>query len=1342
MPRHRAATHFRYGSIRWEPLGGNTVRFELKAAFRRDYDWGRYFKEQHSYNGQPFEHGGSIQGQLSSDSSYSGSGPDTSKWLTFSALSPEQYEGNTQLKFPVGYTSRGLDLAPQPTTPSVPKIENEGGRVCDTWSHKGVSNVNPLLPAGQTGLATDPKIMVCTPWAEVFGFFFGDGVPFNEGVILDVTNVDPSASLLGNVIRGTSEWFSHTYPAANNNGAPWKAFFTGGNRIINLNNNANGRYRLEVEVSIQGINRSPVVTQIPVLPVVYTDAPTHAQFQVSAFDPDFGDTVNYFLGTREEFGGVMANAINPTVFTWYRDVYEQEICARRIGPPSVCPLWDATWNTRFAAWSDTANTPHAPADLTIDQFSGLVTWETGRDPWTPTSRFEKPPGSGILVETAPKNPGFYNLVVMVADIDHPGTKVPVDFLLYLYPQMHYCSIDCALAGPDHLETFETTDGLYGDPDASAPVADQVYAAPGTGFCKLCGGGGVQRVLTFPAGTEKDVVHLQDSLQNSTKYCSVVNSVTNNALETGTPSYINNHGVAKPYACSSGAGSCDTSGGRPDAQEVGQGACMGARFTVSSTVTIIPYQGALGTCKMNTKPYFLTPLTVPVAGLTPPMGDIIGSGPLREPAVITAKLGQTVTFKLQATDDDDCVELEIGETGLFEGMELSDHRRLNTYSVERTFTWPPVMDGDDDVRDRNVIVCFYAFDKYLITADPFHCINIILTDNAEVVWCDQNPNPLPASFADMKQHGAIFEAYLNETMVIPLCVKKAVSPAPGVVYNLDIVPVSVTVTGGGASGFGGGYITGGFGETSMAGGGAGGAGPPAFIPFPFPYNEINFPASGYFMPREGDDPLIKNYAFSPGVAEECAYTVCFKGVDMDPAAMDETDIRCFMIKVKNGLLSFSVAEPAAYVAPTLSSDMTSNTGLSIAAWVYPSSANRGKNQTVLYFGSDRDQGNDNDIGGRDDGLAVRNAIKYWEKEEGIGQFFYFDCHIGDVFSPDWYCSDTWHYVVLTVAPNGAATLYVDGSERGLQMAGRRDVFKYSATQFTTPSRPDNSVDGDNAGTFVVGFLEDEPFAGMIDEVRVWNRPISAADVQRTMYARQLDAASEEGLVGYYTMRSDAAEVDMWYEITPGSLEYSKMNPVGSDILTDKSGQGNLLSPIVGFPAPAVVHGGIPPVIPCTLGLEHPVGPLDGACAMEVYGWGFADGPQLKCKFGGVEVPGVFVDDTTVLCSSPGGFSPRFVPVSGSNDGYNFTDAGAVGKEPKHLFMESSLFVDGINGAGAEADSVCQDLPNAAVSFGGWFCPKCGPQSQPSPPPPSPPPPSPPPPSPPPPAPEGGKKKRRL
>ena len=122
---------------------------------------------------------------------------------------------------------------------------------------------------------------------------------------------------------------------------PFLGFFTGGNRIYEcfydsrnrattgltaaglcgeeagfgrndlerqLNNNAEGRYRLEFEVWLKSgdlYNESPVVSQEAVLPVVRS--PTYDQrtpFQIPSFDQNVGDYLVFRFGTRDEMGGI------------------------------------------------------------------------------------------------------------------------------------------------------------------------------------------------------------------------------------------------------------------------------------------------------------------------------------------------------------------------------------------------------------------------------------------------------------------------------------------------------------------------------------------------------------------------------------------------------------------------------------------------------------------------------------------------------------------------------------------------------------------------------------------------------------------------------------------------------------------------------------------------------------------------------------------------------------------------------------------------------------------------------------------------------------------------------
>lgn len=68
---------------------------------------------------------------------------------------------------------------------------------------------------------------------------------------------------LANFLKGRST-FEHTFISSlQPDGNPWISYFTGGNRIEALVNNANGRFRLESQVSLGTSNRNSArITQV------------------------------------------------------------------------------------------------------------------------------------------------------------------------------------------------------------------------------------------------------------------------------------------------------------------------------------------------------------------------------------------------------------------------------------------------------------------------------------------------------------------------------------------------------------------------------------------------------------------------------------------------------------------------------------------------------------------------------------------------------------------------------------------------------------------------------------------------------------------------------------------------------------------------------------------------------------------------------------------------------------------------------------------------------------------------------------------------------------------------
>lgn len=233
--------------------------------------------------------------------------------------------------------------------------------------------------------------------------------------------------------------------------------------------------------------------------------------------------------------------------SFQNNIPSDDNCSTTLNSGNCCTL---------SQWTDSVNLPSPPVYLWITAESGFVTWETGESPfgafydgtyhpdeanqefeqvesilyfiWELCSPFlarllssrsidndffllqiyenhmegtsfpQYPNGTQITqaLQHPPAPVGFYNLVVMVEDSVN-GVTIPLDFLLYLYPPMHYCSASCDNS-PDlssFLVTFDNgNDGLYGLNTTEG----------GTGSCRLCGGGG----MLDPSLTSAQIVSLQ------------------------------------------------------------------------------------------------------------------------------------------------------------------------------------------------------------------------------------------------------------------------------------------------------------------------------------------------------------------------------------------------------------------------------------------------------------------------------------------------------------------------------------------------------------------------------------------------------------------------------------------------------------------------------------------------------------------------------------------------------------------------------------------------------------------------------------------------------------------
>lgn len=111
-------------------------------------------------------------------------------------------------------------------------------------------------------------------------------------------------------------------------------------------------------------------------------------------------------------------------------------------------------------------------------------------------------------------------------------------------------------------------------------------------------------------------------------------------------------------------------------------------------------------------------------------------------------------------------------------------------------------------------------------------------------------------------------------------------------------------------------------------------------------------------------------------------------------------------------------------------------------------------------------------------------------------------------------EIWHYVALTVAASGMGRLYVGGSSFTTgDTAASTGLQQQPHMAFNTSSRPDDGVytetttelDGTETVT-VTGypgyFRLGGGFYGSVDEVRVWSKDLSPAEVDADKFTRRV------------------------------------------------------------------------------------------------------------------------------------------------------------------------------------------------------------------------------------------------
>jgi len=394
---------------------------------------------------------------------------------------------------------------------------------------------------------------------------------------------------------------------------------------------------------------------------------------------------------------------------------------------------------------------------------------------------------------------------------------------------------------------------------------------------------------------------------------------------------------------------------------------------------------------------------------------------------------------------------------------------------------------------------------------------------------------------------------------------------------------------------------------------------------------------------------------------------------------------------------------------VSSMIPDNQGYTVSAWFIPNPNDcptcPAANETLFSFVSTRHIAETYGTQ-KDTGLSIRSSVFWTEKGEGIGAVGYYDHFRGGVVTEATFRAGVWHYVALTVDADGVGTLYVDGAVAQFDQPTQLDESLYAVANFSTRSRPDNTVYYDPAdvtrstplyhGKMKLG----EGYSGRLDEVRVWGKSLTAAEVDADMFTRAV-TVGEDGVVLALTM-TPATPTDP----IPTNPATPAMVASWPDSLGKRAG-GDAFEED-GLPYPGMT--------PCSMSLSGQViGPTAGGCTITVGTVNTADSTRPACKFGDTVVRAEKEHPEYLLCESPPGMAPGYVPVTVSNDGVKFTDPVKVGKSVDYLLMESVMYMDGTPASGADLTEVCEDLvaneeaeePDQSVTFGGWFCPNCGP-----------------------------------
>ncbi|KAK3287761.1 hypothetical protein CYMTET_4743 [Cymbomonas tetramitiformis] len=793
LPSVVEGSHFRYGTISWRPVNyqENIVEFSFEVAYRRNFEWGKFFREQWAAgptDNPQWVDGGSCFTQSSclyrdtepqpphdyyqffddpaTDYTFNGLGG----WYIKLAVGRSYYliDGDDEFNVNGKLCNSPYDTGDFPTCgpddiagvtlkpnynmdsecAALSEPDRASGKILSEWRKDFVEFENSpcdlyipydgSIPYDNSAVDevpceeddnVDPDY--CSPWSQTYGFFFGDGE--YTDIVLTIKEVEREMTVDGNYILATSE-FQHQY-SSNKKATirPWKAFFTGGNRISltenGLQNNGQGRFRVEITVNIQEYNHSPIATSFPVLPVPYAGRGEisaygmMASFRISAYDPDIDPeaydetslkTVHnqdpyFFIGNRQQHGYLLSNQVPDLKYPskWYESAYEEArmkcyniSCVdpnTGVAPayPSGCgfcpeggsqPICSTTTYTNdnntevtlelefscdaYPVWNNAQHLAHAPPRMVMDPTTGVVLWEVGINPYEndtmPYLYDWDRDGDNVIEPLGGTTPDLQPV--------RPGFyNLVVDIRSESGDPdcIEWYREDQCINSPGCMENDIRGDCALEAPDApqiayvSVPLDFLLYLYPPAFWCS--------KANPTCANDKPGITTFRDhGFYGHAFVEGEGDALPKLELEDGT---LVKRVVEWKYDAP-GTGVCTICGGGENTKEELY------NYTVCTTDDWCgqPYNDTISEvpvglyCKQNTLPVWidedLHPGATPVNTAARGAHDTATEAPIvNDLAVFYGKRAKEITFNLVAHDFDDCVELSIWTSGIFKGANF-------------------------------------------------------------------------------------------------------------------------------------------------------------------------------------------------------------------------------------------------------------------------------------------------------------------------------------------------------------------------------------------------------------------------------------------------------------------------------------------------------------------------------------------------------------------------------------------------------------------------------------------------------------------------------------------------